>query len=91
MKTTSKRISKCEWVAQQTFEASKTGKVTVRSGHKIPVWLSFRCLYCGEYFSQGGAEEHFGTKRADYVGDRDDIIKEAEVIVIRQKAKSEIR
>lgn len=91
MKTTTKRILKCEWVTQQTAEACKTGKVTVRSGHRIPVWLAFRCLYCGEYFSQSGAEEHFGTTRADYLGERDDVLKETELIVVHEKAKSTIR
>ena len=91
MKTRAKRILKCDWVTQQTFEACRTGKVTVRTGHTIPVWLAFRCLFCGEYFSQSGAEEHFGTSRADYKGEKDDIIKEEEIITVHSKAKSEIR
>ena len=91
MKTTTKQILKCEWVARQTGEARRSGKVTVRSGHIIPVWLAFRCLYCGEYFSQSGGEEHFGTTRADYKAKKDDVIKETEVIVIHEKAKSTIR
>ncbi len=87
-----KKVLKCEWVASQTAEASRTGKVTVRSGHTIPVWLAFRCLYCGEYFSQAGAEEHFGTKRTDYNdGSGRGIIKEVEVIEIRKIKPSSIR
>lgn len=84
------KILKCKWVAQQTLEASRTGKVTVRSGHTIPVWLAFRCLYCGEYFSQAGAEEHFGMARAEY-NDGSKIIKEVEIIQIKKLKKSEIR
>jgi len=85
-------ILKCKWVAEQTIEASKTGKVTVRSGHIIPVWLSFRCLYCGEYFNQIGAEEHFGMKRTDYVDDGSgNTIKETEVIKVKRIKKSDIR
>ncbi len=92
MKTKKKKVLKCKWVAEQTIQASKTGKVTVRSGHTIPVWVAFRCLYCGEYFSQSGAEEHFGTKRAEYNDDSTiDIIKEIEVIDVRAVIKSNIR
>jgi hypothetical protein len=28
--------------------------------------MAYRCLYCGEYFSQSGAEEHFGKTRIEY-------------------------
>lgn len=55
-------MKKCEWVAKQTNEA-KSGMVSLRDGLKIPVWLSYRCLYCGEYFNRKGAEEHFGETR----------------------------
>jgi hypothetical protein len=58
-------IAKCEWVSRQTF-AAKTGRVPLRNGRIIPVWLAYRCLFCGEYFGQGGAEEHFGKKRSEY-------------------------
>lgn len=86
------KVLKCKWVAEQTTEASRTGKVTVRSGHTIPVWLAFRCLYCGEYFSQAGAEEHFGVKRTDYKDDSTkETIKEVEVIIVRKNKKSDIR
>ena len=90
--STKKKILKCKWVAEQTIEASRTGKVTVRSGHTIPAWLAFRCLYCGEYFSQVGAEEHFGTARADYDDGIDDgTIKEIEIIDVRKIKKPDIR
>lgn len=90
--STKRKILKCKWVAEQTTEASRTGKVTVRSGHTIPVWLAFRCLYCGEYFSQAGAEEHFGTARIDYDdGIHDGTIKEIEVIDVRKIKKPDIR
>jgi site-specific DNA-cytosine methylase len=32
----------------------------------VPVWMAFRCLYCGEYFNQREAEEHFGKTRAEW-------------------------
>lgn len=86
------KVLKCKWVTEQTVEAMRTGKVTIRSGHTIPVWLAFRCLYCGEYFSQAGAEEHFGTKRTDFNGDKTkEIIKEVEIIVIRKIKSCDIR
>ncbi len=85
-------ISKCKWVAEQTCQAAKTGKVTIRSGHTIPVWMAFRCLYCGEYFSQAAAEEHFGETRAEYKSsDECGLIKECENIAVYDLGKSEIR
>ena len=60
------KIKKCDWVYQQTFEASRTNQVRIRNGKRIPVWQSFRCLFCGEYFSQKGAEEHFGQTRLKF-------------------------
>ncbi len=58
-------IQKGAWVRRQTNEARK-GTVTVRNGKTIPVWMAFRCLYCGEYFNQVEAERHFGQTRKDY-------------------------
>jgi hypothetical protein len=60
------QIKLCDWVHKQTNEAAITGEVHIRDGQKIPVWMLFRCLYCGEYFAQAGAEEHFGKTRLEY-------------------------
>lgn len=62
---------KRKFVAKQTKEAEKTGFVTLRNAGEIrrgtiPVWMAFRCLYCGEYFNQVMAEEHFGKTREEY-------------------------
>ena len=57
---------KCDWVSQQTHEASNSRFVTIRNGRRIPVWMAFRCLYCGEYFNQAGAEKHFGKTRIEF-------------------------
>jgi len=62
--------AKRDFVAKQTFEA-RTGHVTLRNAGEIrrgtiPVWLAFRCLYCGEYFNQRTAEEHFGMTREEF-------------------------
>ena len=59
-------MKKCEWVAQQTREASQTGFVHIRNGKRTPVWIAYRCYYCGEYFNHAGAEKHFGTSRIEY-------------------------
>jgi hypothetical protein len=33
-------------------------------GKTLPIWMMFRCLYCGFYFCQSCAEKHFGKTRA---------------------------
>lgn len=77
------QIAKCEWVAKQTNEASHTGGVTVRRGKRIPIWLAFRCLYCGEYFDQHAAEEHFGKKRSEYIHDKGGVDRDEVIEVLR--------
>jgi len=62
---------KREFVAKQTKQAKETGWVTLRNCGEIrtgtiPLWMAIRCLYCGEYFNQSGAEEHFGMTREEY-------------------------
>jgi len=59
---------KREFVAKQTAQAMSTAHVTIRSGGTIPLWAAYRCLYCGEYFHQVGAEQHFGMTREEYYG-----------------------
>ena len=61
-----RKVNKSFWVQRQTFLAKNKGYVITRSGKKVPIWMAFRCLYCGEYFSQREAEEHFGRTREDY-------------------------
>ena len=62
--------AKRNFVAKQTQEAESMGYVTLRNCGEIrtgtiPVWMAFRCLYCGEYFNQTMAEEHFGMTRKE--------------------------
>lgn len=76
------RIPKCDWVRQQTQQAAK-GSVTLRDGLMIPIWIAYRCLYCGEYFNQVGAETHFGKKRKDHEHE----VKGKEVITILVEEK----
>ena len=64
--------AKRTFVAMQTLEASSTGHVTLRNCGEIrtgtiPVWVAFRCLYCGEYFNRTMAEEHFGMTREQFL------------------------
>ena len=68
--------AKRAFVAKQTNQAEKTGYVTLRDCGElrtgtIPVWLAFRCLYCGEYFNQRMAEDHFGMTRAEFLKGQD--------------------
>jgi len=63
--------AKRKFVAKQTQEAGSTGYVTLRNCGEIrtgtiPVWMAFRCLYCGEYFNQSMAEDHFGMTRKQF-------------------------
>ena len=60
------KINVCDWVAYQTQYARKNGYINTRRGIRVPLWMAYRCLYCGEYFNQGGAEAHFGMSREDY-------------------------
>ena len=60
-----------DFIIKQTNEACKTGYVTIRGQGKIPVWCAFRCLYCGEYFSQSSAEKHFGKTRFQHQRDKE--------------------
>ncbi len=64
--------AKRDFVAKQSKEASSTGYVTLRDCGEIrtgtiPVWMAFRCLYCGEYFNQTMAEDHFGMTREQFL------------------------
>lgn len=58
--------AKRAFVAKQTNEAKETDRVTIRGCGTIPVWIAYRCLYCGEYFNQSMAEEHFGMTREEF-------------------------
>lgn len=63
--------AKRKFVTLQTKDAENTGLVTLRNHGEIrtgslPVWMAYRCLYCGEYFNQAMAEEHFGITRKEF-------------------------
>lgn len=48
-------------------------KVTCGCGLTLPLMLSYRCLYCGEFYCRRCAEVHFGTPRAQYEHERADV------------------
>lgn len=60
------KIKKSEWVLAQLKEARDDAMITTRQGNRIPLRFAYRCLYCGEFFSQAGAEEHFGKTRIEH-------------------------
>ena len=67
--------AKRAFVAKQASEAAKTGNVTLRNCGEIrtgtiPVWMAYRCLYCGEYFNQSMAEDHFGMTRDEFFAEK---------------------
>jgi len=57
------KIKKSEWIASQLRQARDEQHITTRSGQRIPVRFAYKCLFCGEFFSQAGAEKHFGQTR----------------------------
>ena len=58
------------FVRKQISQAMDTGYVTIRNCGTIPLWAAYRCLYCGEYFNQTTAEQHFGMTRQEYFEER---------------------
>jgi predicted nucleic acid binding AN1-type Zn finger protein len=40
--------------------------VTCKCGQTMPLRFAYKCLYCGEYFCQSCAEEHFGKTLEEY-------------------------
>jgi hypothetical protein len=67
-------------LGNQLMSAIKTGFVTCIGPHpescdwrahenhvlKLPLWKAYRCLYCGFYFCEKCAGEHFGKTRQEY-------------------------
>lgn len=56
----------------QQASASKT-EIECRCGQRVRLWMAFRCLYCGEYFCKGCAEEHYGKSRAEYLAEHPEV------------------
>lgn len=45
-------------------------KIECGCGLAAPIRFLFRCLYCGVWFCQTCAEEHFGKTRAQHIAER---------------------
>lgn len=65
IKTTDKR----KMVARQFIEAANN-KVTCACSRTLPLRFAYRCLYCGQFYCQKCAEEHFGKTRKEYDSER---------------------
>lgn len=63
----------------QTF----TGDVTCSCGFTLPVRLSYRCLYCGEWYCSSCAETHFRKTVSAHVED--------ERVKLRERLEAERR
>lgn len=64
-------MEKRELVRKQTMQAMGTSSVNCSCEIKLPLWLAFRCLYCGGYFCQKCAEKHFGKTRSQYLAEKE--------------------
>ena len=67
--------SKQDFVAKQFREAMyQEGKtvqeVTCGCGLTMPLRFAYKCLYCGEFYCQSCAEQHFGKTREQYSSDK---------------------
>lgn len=51
------------------------GHPVIRCGcqKKVPIMHAFRCLYCGEWYCQTCAEDHFGMTREEWARDQSDL------------------
>lgn len=59
---------KAEFVMNQLREIKNSRpKVTCNCGTLIYWFNAFRCLYCGEFYCQSCAEEHFGKTRKEWI------------------------
>ena len=58
------------FVRKQFTEAKGDCNVTCGCGLRLPLRFAYRCLYCGEFYCQSCAEEHFGKTRDEYFKDK---------------------
>jgi hypothetical protein len=59
------------FVRKQFEEAKGNCMVTCGCGLKLPLRFAYKCLYCGEFYCQTCAEEHFGKTREEYFKDKE--------------------
>lgn len=64
------RETRATTLAARLQEAQQTGAVPCDDCEKqVPLWIAFRCYYCGFHFCPDCAEDHFGQSRAEYFSD----------------------
>lgn len=66
------RDIKRAFVRRQTQEAMDTAHVHCGCGKLRPTWLMYRCYYCGEFYCEPCAPEHFGKSREEYYKEKED-------------------
>ena len=64
--TDEERVEKRIRVRKQFEQAKGPTQVTCGCGRTNPIRFMYRCLYCGEFYCQPCAEEHFGKTREQY-------------------------
>lgn len=67
--TAEERAAKRAIVSGQIREIGTSAKVTCQCGVKIPVIWAYRCWYCGVWFCEKCAREHFNVPEGFFRGD----------------------
>ena len=57
-------------VYKQQKQAMMVSKVTCECNLTIPLYHVTRCYYCGEYYCEKCAAEHFGKSREQYLKEK---------------------
>lgn len=71
-------LTKAEFVAKQFKEAmfhegQSVQSVTCECGCNMPLRFAYECLYCGQFYCQSCAEEHFGETREEYLAKKEGV------------------
>jgi len=60
-------VPRYQVTCQGTQPSRPSGVGHQRCGKVVSIEYAFRCLYCGFWFCQSCAEQHFGMTRAEHV------------------------
>lgn len=63
-----------EFVGFQQKSAEEDGLVSCVCGNEIALHQSFRCLYCGIWWCEPCAENHFGQTVEEYHGNKQTVL-----------------
>lgn len=58
--------ARIELLTSQWRDAVETHRIVCPCGRDRAIEHSYKCLYCGVWFCESCAEEHFGETRSDY-------------------------